>query len=49
MGAHGGAPLHNHLTCRGRPPCLPFKTEAHFRHKYEKLSCSKPFTERGWG
>ncbi len=48
MGAHGGAPLPNHLTCRGRPPCLPCQTEAHLRHKYEKLSCSKPtLRERG--
>ncbi len=42
MGAHGGAPLHNRLTRRGRPPCLPCQTEAHLKHKYEKLSCSKP-------
>ncbi len=41
MGAHGGVPLLSRLTCRGRPPCLPCQTEAHLRHKYEKLSCSK--------
>ncbi len=47
-GAHGGAPLQNHLACRGRPPCLPCQTEAHLTHKYEKLSCSKHW-ERGKG
>ncbi len=49
MGAHGGAPLHNRLTCRGRPPCLPCQTEAHLRHKYEKLSCSKHSVGEGLG